>query len=340
VRALLIGTTAVLLLTAYTLALFTLLAPLILLKLLTRPLPPIKPLDAAVVALADTWNRLNAAGLQWASSTRWQVHLPPDLSQHAWYLVVCNHQSWVDILVLQHCLQGRAPFLKFFIKRQLIWVPLVGLVWWALDFPFLRRRGGASGARDLATARAACARFRALPTSVMSFVEGTRFTPAKHEAQGSPYRHLLKPDALGEHGVGDLDEAGHVGALHVVDVVAVLAVFHARRVNALHDAVQAGVHLVARPAQVHGVLAISRPEVATPPALEALPGANRMRAWLESVDGLRRARHVGALGDRRAAVLEQVPWRRRRRARSRRPWARRCRRARPRGACPRGTRRP
>ena len=196
-RALLIGTTAVLLLTAYTLALFTLLAPLILLKLLTRPLPPIKPLDAAVVALADTWNRLNAAGLQWASSTRWQVHLPPDLSQHAWYLVVCNHQSWVDILVLQHCLQGRAPFLKFFIKRQLIWVPLVGLVWWALDFPFLRRKGGASGAQDLAAARAACARFRALPTSVMSFVEGTRFTPAKHEAQGSPYRHLLKPKAGG-----------------------------------------------------------------------------------------------------------------------------------------------
>ena len=196
-RALLIGTTAVLLLTAYTLALFTLLAPLILLKLLTRPLPPIKPLDAAVVALADTWNRLNAAGLQWASSTRWQVHRPPDLSQHAWYLVVCNHQSWVDILVLQRCLQGRAPFLKFFIKRELIWVPLVGLVWWALDFPFLRRKGGASGAQDLATARAACARFRALPTSVMSFVEGTRFTPAKHEAQGSPYRHLLKPKAGG-----------------------------------------------------------------------------------------------------------------------------------------------
>ena len=196
-RALLFGTTAVLLLTAYTLALFALLAPLILLKLLTRPLPPIKPLDAAVVALADTWNRLNAAGLQWASGTRWQVHRPPDLSQHAWYLVVCNHQSWVDILVLQRCLQGRAPFLKFFIKRELIWVPLVGLVWWALDFPFLRRKGGASGAQDLAAARAACARFRALPTSVMSFVEGTRFTPAKHEAQGSPYRHLLKPKAGG-----------------------------------------------------------------------------------------------------------------------------------------------
>lgn len=196
-RALLTGTLAVALLTAYTLLLFALLAPLILLKLLTRPLPPIAPLDAAVVAIADTWNRLNAAGMQWASGTRWQLSLPEGLSRQAWYLVICNHQSWVDILVLQRSLQGRAPFLKFFIKRELIWVPLVGLVWWALDFPFLRRRGGASGARDLATARAACARFRALPTSVMSFVEGTRFTPAKHEAQGSPYRHLLKPKAGG-----------------------------------------------------------------------------------------------------------------------------------------------
>lgn len=196
-RALLTGTLAVALLTAYTLLLFALLAPLILLKLLTRPLPPIAPLDAAVVAIADTWNRLNAAGMQWASGTHWQLSLPEGLSRQAWYLVICNHQSWVDILVLQRSLQGRAPFLKFFIKRELIWVPLVGLVWWALDFPFLRRKGGASGAQDLATARAACARFRALPTSVMSFVEGTRFTPAKHEAQGSPYRHLLKPKAGG-----------------------------------------------------------------------------------------------------------------------------------------------
>ncbi|HNJ45508.1 MAG TPA: acetyltransferase, partial [Ottowia sp.] len=196
-RALLTGTLAVALLTAYTLLLFALLAPLILLKLLTRPLPPIAPLDAAVVAIADTWNRLNAAGMQWASGTHWQLSLPEGLSRQAWYLVICNHQSWVDILVLQRSLQGRAPFLKFFIKRELIWVPLVGLVWWALDFPFLRRRGGASGAQDLATARAACARFRALPTSVMSFVEGTRFTPAKQQAQQSPFRHLLRPKAGG-----------------------------------------------------------------------------------------------------------------------------------------------
>jgi hypothetical protein len=31
----------------------------------------------------------------------------------------------------------------------------------------------------------------------MNFVEGTRFTPEKHAAQDSPYRHLLKPRAGG-----------------------------------------------------------------------------------------------------------------------------------------------
>jgi hypothetical protein len=31
----------------------------------------------------------------------------------------------------------------------------------------------------------------------MNFVEGTRFTPAKHAAQRSPYKHLLKPKAGG-----------------------------------------------------------------------------------------------------------------------------------------------
>jgi 1-acyl-sn-glycerol-3-phosphate acyltransferase len=41
----------------------------------------------------------------------------------------------------------------------------------------------------------ACRKFSLMPTSVMNFPEGTRFTPGKRDAQGSPYRHLLKPKA-------------------------------------------------------------------------------------------------------------------------------------------------
>jgi len=71
---------------------------------------------------------------------------------------------------------------------------VIGLAWWALDFPFMKRGKGA-GARhsDLATTRAACQKFKRIPTTVINFVEGTRFTPAKHANQRSPYTHLLKP---------------------------------------------------------------------------------------------------------------------------------------------------
>jgi 1-acyl-sn-glycerol-3-phosphate acyltransferase len=60
----------------------------------------------------------------------------------------------------------------------------------------MRRRTG-SRTKDLATARKACERFRQIPTSVMNFLEGTRFSPAKRDAQQSPYGHLLKPKVGG-----------------------------------------------------------------------------------------------------------------------------------------------
>lgn len=271
-RALLIGTVAALVLFAYTLVLFTVLLPLIALKLLTRPWPPVAALDAAVAAVASAWNRLNTQGLQWINRTRWHIDMPSDLSRQAWYLVLCNHQSWVDILVLQRCLQGHAPFLKFFIKRELIWVPLVGIVWWALDFPFLRRRGGATGRQDLAATRAACARFRALPTSVMSFAEGTRITPDKHQAQGAPYRHLLRPRA-----------GGVLMALDVLDdrldAVLDVTIVYPGRVPSFMDALCGRLPEV----RVH----IERQPVPTaPPEGRRLSGA-LVQAWL---DGLWRAK--------------------------------------------------
>nr|MBP7247352.1 1-acyl-sn-glycerol-3-phosphate acyltransferase [Brachymonas sp.] len=70
---------------------------------------------------------------------------------------------------------------------------MLGFAWWALDFPFMRRRGGASAKKDLEVARQACEKFRHMPTSVINFLEGTRFTLDKQREQKSPYQHLLKP---------------------------------------------------------------------------------------------------------------------------------------------------
>jgi 1-acyl-sn-glycerol-3-phosphate acyltransferase len=157
-----------------------------------------------LVKLAENWISGNQLILRLSQGIRWDVAGVELLPRHDWYLVVCNHQSWVDILVLQGVFNRRIPFLKFFLKRQLIRVPVLGLAWWALDFPFMRRhsreyleRHPEARGHDLEATRRACEHFSRSPTSIMNFVEGTRFSPEKHASQGSPYRHLLKPRAGG-----------------------------------------------------------------------------------------------------------------------------------------------
>ncbi|MDP1830442.1 MAG: acyltransferase [Geothrix sp.] len=152
--------------------------------------------DRVLNALAEGWIAVNGWWMALVQRIRWDVKGLDGLRRRGWYLVSSNHQSWVDILVLQKVFHRRVPFLKFFLKRQLLYVPVMGLAWWALDFPFMKRRSGSRSA-DLATARRACEKFRQIPTSVMNFVEGTRFSRAKHDQQQSPYRHLLKPKVGG-----------------------------------------------------------------------------------------------------------------------------------------------
>jgi 1-acyl-sn-glycerol-3-phosphate acyltransferase len=163
-----------------------------------------RTLSRAMTALAEGWIGTNNAIFRVMGALPLEPRGLEGLSMGEWYLVVSNHRSWVDILVLQALFNRRIPFLKFFLKQQLIWVPFLGLAWWALDFPFMRRYSSAHLARhpedrgkDLAATRRACEKFRLIPTSVMNFVEGTRFTPAKHAAFKSPYRHLLPPRAGG-----------------------------------------------------------------------------------------------------------------------------------------------
>ena len=176
----------------------------------------------ALVRLAESWIAVNAALVRGFTPTALQVDGGEGLCADGHYLVLANHQSWVDIIVLQTVLNRRMPFMRFFLKRQLIWVPLLGLAWWALDFPFMRRasrrelaRRPELARRDMEATRRACARFKGMPVAIMNFVEGTRFTVDKHRRQASPYAHLLKPKA---GGVGFTLEAMD-GALHsVVDV--------------------------------------------------------------------------------------------------------------------------
>ncbi len=202
------GCFAALALTANVLFFCLLLFPVSLVKLVVRYRPVRQAVDRLLNWIAMSWIGVNNAWIDAVGNSRWQVDGVAGLRRDDWYIVAANHQSWVDILVLQKVCSGRVPMLKFFLKRQLIYVPVIGLAWWALDFPFMARKGGMSSARDLERARLACEKFRLVPTSVINFLEGTRFTRAKHDLQRSPYRHLLKPRSggiamalgtLGEH---------------------------------------------------------------------------------------------------------------------------------------------
>lgn len=176
------------------------LAPL---KLL--PWPAVRRLARRLIGAAgEGWADCNRLWMDAVADTRWQVEGVAGLQLRDSCLVIANHQSWVDIFVLQYHLNRRLPLLRFFIKRELFWIPVFGQCCWALDFPFMRRHSAAYLARhperrgdDLRNAQRTCARLRGVPVALINFLEGTRFSAAKQAAQASPYRHLLKPRAGG-----------------------------------------------------------------------------------------------------------------------------------------------
>ena len=169
------------------------------------PLPAVRRrLSALLTEIAERWIAVNSWVLRVIQRAPLQVTGLAGLRHDGWYLICCNHTSWADIPLLQRVFAQRIPFLRFFLKQELIWVPLLGLAWWALDFPFMQRYTPAYLAKhpekrgvDSATTRRACEKFRTTPTAVLNFLEGTRYTAAKHQAQNSPYAHLLRPKAGG-----------------------------------------------------------------------------------------------------------------------------------------------
>ena len=158
----------------------------------------------AVMWVAETWSEIDKAIFALCIPTEWDIRGVENLRKDTSYLAVSNHQTWVDIPALIESLNRRTPFFKFFLKKELIWVPLLGLAWWGLDYPFMKRYSKAFlekhpelKGKDLEITKAACELFKRQPVTVVNYLEGTRFTEAKRQEQQSPYRYLLKPKAGG-----------------------------------------------------------------------------------------------------------------------------------------------
>ena len=151
------------------------------------------------------WLHSNHLILKYTIPTVWDVKGLEQLCYREWYLLISNHQSWADILVLQYIFSGKIPPLKFFLKKELLWtMPIASWACWLLDFPFMHRYSKEVLAKhpelknkDVDATKKASLKFKAIPTTVANFVEGTRFSQEKHGRQASPYQYLLRPKAAG-----------------------------------------------------------------------------------------------------------------------------------------------
>ena len=165
----------------------------------------------------------------WTARNRWMLEkfnlIKPridwqaieEVSLDKWYLVISNHQSWTDIILLQSYLYGHIPPLKFFTKQQLLWVPGIGLAMYVLGFPYVKRvtKAQIKANPDLRNAdrdniTEACRGFKNHPTSILNFLEGTRKTIEKQEMQSSEFQNLLRPKVGGiEYVIKDMDDYLH-----------------------------------------------------------------------------------------------------------------------------------
>lgn len=184
-----------------------LIGPMMLIALLKLVVPGQAAKDACsrgVMWIAETWAEIDKAIFALMTPTVWDIRGSAQLRGDTSYLVISNHQSWVDIPALVQAFNRKTPYFKFFLKKELIWVPFLGLAFWALDYPFMKRYSKAFlekhpelKGKDLKITKAACEKFKRMPVTVVNYLEGTRFTPAKQAQQQSPYQNLLRPKAGG-----------------------------------------------------------------------------------------------------------------------------------------------
>jgi len=197
---------------AFTLYIFNTLAiPLLVLifglLMYIMPIPPIRRFLSKLVheILPNWWISMSDGIIALTTKTEWDIQGTGDLRLDGWYLLISNHQSWLDIIVLEKAFKQKVPMLKFFMKRQLLWaLPVAGIACWVMGFPFVKRysqeylkKHPEKAGQDLEITRRACEKFKDQPITIMNYIEGTRFTEEKYLKQQSSYKHLLKPKAGG-----------------------------------------------------------------------------------------------------------------------------------------------
>ncbi len=163
-----------------------------------------RPVDAVLKVIVARFGTCSVAMIKFFNNIDVEYKINGELDPEGWYLVIANHISYLDIILLIAFTHKRIPTPKFFLKQELIWLPFVGVAAWALEMPFMKRYSQAYinkhphlKGKDIETTKKHCEKYRNAPTTIINFVEGTRFTPAKKAAKGNQLQHLLPPKAGG-----------------------------------------------------------------------------------------------------------------------------------------------
>ncbi len=170
---------------------------------LILPLKPVlKGLDSLYQFIFLTWAHFLSFEIALTNKTKWDIAGLDQVKVNGACMIISNHLSWADIVMLIVLYRGRIPITKFFLKHSLIYIPIIGQVCFALGMPFLRRytrseilKNPKLKTKDLDATRKACLSVIEHPSTLVNFVEGTRYTKAKAKAQKSPYQNLMPPKA-------------------------------------------------------------------------------------------------------------------------------------------------
>ena len=169
-----------------------------------RAIIPLKPFKIFLARFSNQIGDITVYGLKLIMllmhGNRIQIINETEYDLDKWYMAMSNHQSWADIFVLLVTANKRIPLLKFFMKKELWWIPFVFLANKTLNMPFVNRHSKKAIAKnpslrtkDYENTLKSCKRFLRAPSTIFSYAEGTRFTEEKHRNQNSEYINLLQP---------------------------------------------------------------------------------------------------------------------------------------------------
>ncbi|GIC78401.1 acyltransferase [Moritella sp. F3] len=169
------------------------------------PFAPVqRPMRQLADSLLNLWACINTCMISLINKVEWDIKITGDLNKSSWYLLISNHHSWTDIVILFSVFSNKIPLPKFFVKQEIIYIPFVGTACWALDMPFMKRYSKQLLAKkphlkgkDMESTRKACSKAKLAPTTIVNFAEGSRFTEHKKQQTKSPYQYLLPPKSGG-----------------------------------------------------------------------------------------------------------------------------------------------